>query len=261
MSKIFLIAAVVLLLGTAGLGFLNKSKLAARTAENKQNMEAAKANAEKADKAQRAQKDAEKKLSDSTAQAEALETQLKTATAEATALKDKIVANETALNEKNAQLEKAQADLAATTGMKTAAPVAGAAPSATEEQIKTLTVERDELKAVKEGMESKLKGMESQIAGYRRDEARRAQNALKPGLRGQILAVDRNWNFVVLSLGNRNGITNNATMLVQRGGSMVGRVRITSVEPSQSIADIVPNSVPPGVFVQPGDTVIYPGGN
>jgi cell shape-determining protein MreC len=71
--------------------------------------------------------------------------------------------------------------------------------------------------------------------------------------------VDRNWNFVVLDLGNRNGINNNATMIVQRGGSMVGRVRITSVEPSQSVADIIPNSVPAGVTVQPGDTVVYSG--
>jgi cell shape-determining protein MreC len=79
------------------------------------------------------------------------------------------------------------------------------------------------------------------------------------GLHGRVLAVDRNWNFVVLDLGNRNGVVANATMVVQRGASMVGKVRITTVEPSQSIADIVPNTVPAGINVEPGDSVIYPG--
>jgi hypothetical protein len=54
-------------------------------------------------------------------------------------------------------------------------------------------------------------------------------------------------------------VVDNATLIVQRGASMVGRIRITSVEPSQSIADIIPNTVPAGISVQPGDLVVYPG--
>ena len=77
---------------------------------------------------------------------------------------------------------------------------------------------------------------------------------------GSVLAVDRNWNFVVLDLGDRNGVLNHAEMIVTRGNGMVGKVRITSVEPSQSIADIVPNSTPPGLTIQRGDRVIYAGG-
>ena len=50
-------------------------------------------------------------------------------------------------------------------------------------------------------------------------------------------------------------------MVVERGGSMVGRLKITSVEPSQSVADIVPNSVPAGIDVRPGDTVVFQGIN
>ena len=72
--------------------------------------------------------------------------------------------------------------------------------------------------------------------------------------------MNPSWNFVVLSLGDRQGVTANAEMVVMRRGTMIGRVRITSVEPSQSIADIMPASVPPGFAVQPGDRVIYPGG-
>ena len=48
-------------------------------------------------------------------------------------------------------------------------------------------------------------------------------------------------------------------MVVTRGGQMVAKVRVTSVEPSTSIADIIPSSVVKGQSVQPGDSVVYEG--
>jgi hypothetical protein len=48
-------------------------------------------------------------------------------------------------------------------------------------------------------------------------------------------------------------------MLVKRGAQLIGKIRITSVEPSTSIADIVANSTPRGLVIQPGDSVIYAG--
>jgi hypothetical protein len=80
---------------------------------------------------------------------------------------------------------------------------------------------------------------------------------MRTGLEGRILAVNQAWNFVVLSLGDRNGVIGNAEMLIKRGSQLIGKVRITSVEPSTSIADIIANSVRSGLTVQPGDTVIY----
>ena len=76
-------------------------------------------------------------------------------------------------------------------------------------------------------------------------------------LEGRILAVNPAWNFVVLSLGDKNGVVNNAELLVKRGTQLIGKVRVTSVEPSTSIADIVANSVPQGASIAPGDDVIY----
>ena len=42
------------------------------------------------------------------------------------------------------------------------------------------------------------------------------------------------------------------------GAGITLEVKISSVEPTQSIGDIVPNSVPPGIAVQAGDAVVYP---
>jgi len=80
-----------------------------------------------------------------------------------------------------------------------------------------------------------------------------------PGLRGTVLAVNQAYNFVVLNLGNRQGLRANTEMLVFRGGARIGKIRISSVEPATAIGDIVTNTLARGVQVQPGDNVTYAG--
>jgi hypothetical protein len=82
-----------------------------------------------------------------------------------------------------------------------------------------------------------------------------------PGIRGTVLAVNQAYNFVVLSLGARQGVEANSEMLVLRGGSFIGKIRISSVEPATAIGDIITSTLARGVQVQPGDTVVYAGNN
>ena len=81
----------------------------------------------------------------------------------------------------------------------------------------------------------------------------------QPGLHGTVLAVNQAYNFVVLNLGGRQGVETNAEMLVLRGGTLIGKIRVSSVEPATAIGDIISSTLPRGVQVQPGDTVIYAG--
>lgn len=92
-------------------------------------------------------------------------------------------------------------------------------------------------------------------------EAPRTRRAVTraPGVRGTVLAVNQAYNFVVLNLGGRQGLESNAEMLVIRNGTVIGKIRISSVEPATAIGDIISNSLARGVQVQPGDTVIYAG--
>jgi hypothetical protein len=82
-----------------------------------------------------------------------------------------------------------------------------------------------------------------------------------PGVRGTVLAVNQAYNFVVLNLGGRQGLESNSEMLVLRNGTVIGKIRVSSVEPATAIGDIVTSSLARGVQVQPGDTVIYAGSN
>ena len=106
-------------------------------------------------------------------------------------------------------------------------------------------------------LQSDLESSRGQLETLRKKDQDRTALKMRNGLEGRILAVNQAWNFVVLNLGDKNGVVGNAEMLIKRGTQLVGKVRVTSVEPSTSIADIVANSVPRGLSIQPGDNVIY----
>ncbi len=97
--------------------------------------------------------------------------------------------------------------------------------------------------------------------GKKRREAVRETAPRRTGLRGTILAVNQAYNFVVLNLGTRHGVESNAEMLVLRDGALVGKIRISSVEPATAIGDIITGSLARGAQIQSGDNVIYAGTN
>jgi len=88
---------------------------------------------------------------------------------------------------------------------------------------------------------------------------RESGSSHRAGVHGTVLACNQAYNFVVLNLGARNGVEPNSEMLVLRDGTLIGKIRISSVEPATAIGDIITNSLARGVEVQPGDNVIYAG--
>jgi len=64
--------------------------------------------------------------------------------------------------------------------------------------------------------------------------------ALRADLKGKILVVDPKWDFVVLDIGDEQGVLLNGEMLVSRDGKLVAKVVVRSVEKGRSIANVVP---------------------
>ncbi|MGA3170104.1 MAG: hypothetical protein ABSE62_03745 [Chthoniobacteraceae bacterium] len=127
------------------------------------------------------------------------------------------------------------------------------------QKINDLTAQVAELNQVKETLTNKEKDAESRADDLQKEVDHYKNGTIRNGLEGEVLAYNPGWNFVVLSLGDREGAVTNAEMILTRGNQQIGKVRITSVEPSTSIADVEPGSVPRGVRIQPGDHVIFPG--
>jgi hypothetical protein len=71
-----------------------------------------------------------------------------------------------------------------------------------------------------------------------------------------VTAVNQDWGFLVIGAGSNSGFTPQTDLLVERDGRKIGRVRPSSIEATQTIAEIDLESLASGVRLQPGDRVI-----
>ena len=65
--------------------------------------------------------------------------------------------------------------------------------------------------------------------------------SLPPDLAGKITAVDSQYDFVVLNVGEDQGVREHGELLVGRSDKLIGRLRVLSVEKNRSIANIMPD--------------------
>lgn len=129
--------------------------------------------------------------------------------------------------------------------------------NAVKNQLAKAETELAESKQMEETLNLKLKDNKSKSSALeqsRRDKERQLQRAKAMG---RVLAVNPGWNFVVLSIGDKQGMIPDATLLVLRGGAQIAKLRVKTIEPSQSIADVITGSVRKGLTVQPGDNVVF----
>jgi Tfp pilus assembly protein PilE len=61
-----------------------------------------------------------------------------------------------------------------------------------------------------------------------------------PGVKGTVVAVDPKWNFVVLDVGEKAGAKQKGIFMVARQGKLIGKVKVATVQPDRSIANIMP---------------------
>ena len=258
MQKPLIILSLVLSLASVGVGYVNRNKLIeAKDAATK--LEDAKSASERkyktlATELAKAKKDLDVANSDLKTANDQLANQGSDSNKISEQISDLQTQKEKALAE-NDDLKKqiAQKEEALTQAQKVTSSTNSTA------SLDALTTSNNELQVINDSQKEKIKDLESQVSEFRKRETQRRNKILKQGLEGKILAVNPSWNFVVLSLGDRNGVVSNAEMLIKRDSQLIGRVKITSVEPSTSIADIIASSVKKGVSVQPGDSVIYMG--
>lgn len=125
-------------------------------------------------------------------------------------------------------------------------------------QLEDTRRQLDDAEREKQLLAEKIRTVE-QSAPAAAGAPQRRRAAANPGVRGTVLAVNQAYNFVVLNLGGRQGVEPNTEMLVLRGGTLIGKIRVSSVEPATAIGDIITHTLARGVQVQPGDVVIYGG--
>jgi hypothetical protein len=175
---------------------------------------------------------------------------------------------QTRLDENQKELASLQTPVQEAEKNPNASPVGNSATASAadlQSQVDDLRRQLDSAEKEKAFLSEKLQDIQDRAdqpkEGKKRREAVRETAPRRTGLRGTILAVNQAYNFVVLNLGTRHGVESNAEMLVLRDGALLGKIRISSVEPGTAIGDIISGSLARGAQIQPGDNVIYAGTN
>jgi hypothetical protein len=260
MRKPLIGASLLLLMLSAVFGFLNTGKVKALRTEQT-NAVMARDTAEKARAAQRKEiRDRETQVTATAAKFPETEARITSAKAELTKsqgekanLQAKLQANESEL----AALQKKVAELNSRSGGSETS--SGPSVAELQTQLEEARQQLESAEREKSLISEKIQANEKPPPAVTEERRRRRSPVSEPGLRGTVMAANQAYNFVVLNLGARHGVEINSEMLVVRGGTLIGKIRVSSVEPVTAIGDIISSTLPRGVQVQPGDNVIYAG--
>jgi outer membrane murein-binding lipoprotein Lpp len=208
---------------------LNQARVEADTAKNNER------------RAKEAQEKAERDLAETRANLDAM-------TARANEQQRRADGLQAELNETILERNRAQQQLSQWT-------VFGLSPQQIEQrlaQIAELRKEKDGLAAENTTLARELRVVKNRLALYEGDHQK---VELPVGLKGKVTAVDPEWNFVVLDIGQTQGVLERGEMMVHRDGKLVAKVRIVRVEPDRSIANVLPGWKQADVLE--GDQVLY----
>ena len=152
-------------------------------------------------------------------------------------LNETIVAKEAEVARVESELETAVADKAA----------ADANIESLNGQIATMQDEKRDL-------EDKVVTLEQTI---KQIDAASGEGApmMQKGLSGQIVVVNKDWNFVVLNIGSDEGVVQNGELLVHRADKLVGKVVVSGVSRNLAIAEIVSDWQQ--AQIREGDSVVH----
>ncbi len=114
----------------------------------------------------------------------------------------------------------------------------------------------EELQTFVAGAEKTLTGSRAELDGLNKRMILRNARISRNSMEAVVASVSQDWGFVVIGAGSNSGFTPQTSLLVERDGRKIGRVRPSSIEPTQTIAEIDFESLAPGVRLQPGDRVI-----
>ncbi len=104
-------------------------------------------------------------------------------------------------------------------------------------------------------VEKKVAANNATINRYEERQANRLVTIRRNATEGTVTAVNRDWGFVVINVGQRQGVEGDSSLIVKRAGQRIANLNIVEVKPNVTVADIRQKALS-GV-VQPGDQVIF----
>lgn len=115
-----------------------------------------------------------------------------------------------------------------------------------EQKKKEVDTEEAKVVEVRKGLDDLARKVEDRKKGFDRNS-----------LSARVVAVNKDWGFVVVDAGQARGVTQSSKLLVVRGTQTVGKLSIVTVQDGRTIANILPDTLAQGMEIAPGDRVIF----
>jgi chromosome segregation ATPase len=257
MAKFFLVLTLIACAAAAGLGWETYTKIS----EVKTTLATTKKSLDDTQKklttTQFALKDAQDNLAATKTQLDTANETIKTTQAQLDEANKNLTAATAQVTDLTTQLASAKETIKHLMPINPNAPVDNSDPK--DKLISDLQNKVKEDEQLQKTLQDKADQAEKHAQELVDKENTRLKNVARPGIEGMVMAVNQGWSFAVISLGDHQGAVPNAEVLVKRGDTLIAKLRITTVEPTTSIADIVADSVAKGQRVLPGDKVVFTG--
>jgi predicted RNase H-like nuclease (RuvC/YqgF family) len=143
-----------------------------------------------------------------------------------------------------------------------------------QREIGELNGQIDMLNEEKAGLESQLADKDDEIAKLEGEKASLEDDkamleaqlekcsqsldtsrALPPGTQGQIISLNKDWQFGIIDLGSNQAAVMGAELMVHRGDQFLGKVRIAAVRDDVSIVEFLPGT--DFDSIKEGDDVLF----
>jgi hypothetical protein len=137
------------------------------------------------------------------------------------------------LGKRTKERDDAQAELAAytATGVKPEQIIAF------NKEFKNLQATLDGTRAENTTLGQTIKRLKNELEVYKTAEY---VVPLPPTLRGKVLVSDPKWNFVIINVGEDQGVLEHGELLINRDGKLVAKVKVRTVQKDRSIANVLP---------------------
>lgn len=104
-------------------------------------------------------------------------------------------------------------------------------------EIKSLQTALSEQQVVNRSLDQKVTRLQSELDVFTKPDK---HVELRADLKGKVLVSDPKWNFVVLNVGEEQGVLKYGELLVNRNGKLVAKVKVSTVQKDRSVANVMP---------------------
>jgi molecular chaperone GrpE (heat shock protein) len=235
MLRVFLIVAILAGLGVIGVShFMVRPHIEGIRAQREEQRERADKQTLRANKAEKSLKETTAKLEETTKKLEETSNQLAAANKKIEEQTGHIAKLQGDLEQTSARLNTASQKLAQWDFLGLTPDQVKVMIDANKKMQATIVASEEEKKILARDLRTtKAKLQQYETGGE-------AVVELPPGTKGKIMVVDPKWNFVVLDIGQQQNLLPNGVLMVERGGKLIGKVKVVSVEQNRSIANIMP---------------------